>query len=133
VPEPLDRPLTEARVSVRSTGVISRLAQPFVASGLVSWNLNENRFEGDESGSWLGDQLDMPLWLYVLLEAFSSRVFLSLSVQEAVALVQPSSERRQALCVLLRLGTQASDVFRALDTWIEEDAQARSSGAVQEK
>jgi hypothetical protein len=125
--------LPEARVSVRSLGAIHRLAQPFIDSGVVSWNLNENRFQGDEPGSWLGDQLDMPLWLYVLLSAFAARVFDSLSVQEAVALVQPSAERRQALCMLLRLGTQSSDVFRALDTWIEEDAKARCIGVVQEK
>lgn len=84
---------------------------------------NENPFEWDPSGSWLGDEVEVPLWLFTLSQALARSVYVppDLTLAEAVRLVEHDEERRNGLAVIARLGVlPASDVVRRLIEWREE-------------
>lgn len=88
-------------------------------------DLNPNRFDGDPPGSWAGDGIEVPLWLFTLSQALVGAVFVprDLTLAEAVRLVEHDAERRDGLAVIARLGViSASDVVRRLIEWREESS-----------
>jgi hypothetical protein len=79
-------------------------------------------FADDPFGSWLGDEVEVPLWLFTISRAFSTAFYVpfDLTLAEAVALVEHDAERRDGLAVMARMGVfRSSDVIARLLEWRE--------------
>lgn len=101
---------------------VKRLQRP----DLMRENPNElartGAFADDPPGVWAGDEAEVPLWLFTLVRALTTAVYVppDLSLEEAVRLVEPDKERRDGMAVMSRLGVfRSSDVIAQLLEWRE--------------
>jgi hypothetical protein len=110
----------EAWVSVRLGlfETVRRLERP----ELMRYTLNEERFADDPPGTWIGDELYIPLWLYTLIKAFELAVIVppTLTLERAVGLVEKDVERQEGLAALIRLAVfRPGAVITQLLEWEE--------------
>jgi hypothetical protein len=76
----------------------------------------------DPPRSHAGDEWEVPLWLFTLVRALTTAVYVppGLDLAEAVRLVEPDKERRDGMAVMSRLGVfRSSDVIAQLLEWRE--------------
>ena len=82
----------------------------------------DGAFANDPFGSWMGDEVEVPLWLFTISRAFTTAFYVpsDLSLADAVALVEHDAERRDGLAVMARMGVfRSRDVIARLLEWRE--------------
>jgi hypothetical protein len=101
---------------------VLRLNRPELWRAVTNDEARRGAFTDDPPGSWLGDETEVPLWLYTLARALATAVYVPpfLDLAEAVRLVESDPERRDGMAVMARLGVfHSSSVILQLLEWRE--------------